>query len=173
MTEEEVEEKEEDRRVSLGERGEDERRPIAPFASISNEASLANIYTDLYAAAPEEEADLLGTGVATRERHLDGHRHDTRLQAAVERAYEVNGVVVGVDEGDPVAGLEAALAHHSTQRLVQQRIRYLVGATQQFPVRQRHAELAVRIEDRCCRRLVRGRTVPVGQFTQISFSLLG
>ena len=116
--------------------------------------------THLNAAAAEQESDLLWSGVAARERHLDWHGHDAGLEAAVERADEVDGVVVRVDEGDAVAGLQAALADDATQRLVQQRVRDLVRAAEQLAVGQRHAHLAVRVQDRRRWRFVRRRAVP-------------
>lgn len=82
-------------------------------------------------AGAEQEADLLQARVAPRERHLDGHGHDARLQAAVQRAHEVDRVVVRVHERHPVARLYRIVAGQRTaatalrrERLVQYRVSY-------------------------------------------------
>ena len=45
----------------------------------------------------------------SRDRDFDGYWNDTGHDAAVEGAHEVEGIVVGVHEGDPVAGLDVDL----------------------------------------------------------------
>lgn len=63
----------------------------------------------LDSAASQEETDLLGARVATCQRYLNRHWHDTGLQAAIKGAHEADRVVVRVNEGDSVTGFQATI----------------------------------------------------------------
>ena len=64
------------------------------------------------------------------ERNFDGNRDDAGVKASVERADESNGVVVGKDERDAIARLDAHLRLGA--QLVQQGVRYLIRPALQF-----------------------------------------
>lgn len=92
----------------------------------------------LDAAAAQQEADLLRTGVPAGQRHLDGHGHDAGERAAVERAQEVQRVAVRVDQSHTVAVFQtfaAAAAGAFDQRPVEQRVGYFVRSAEEFACR--------------------------------------
>lgn len=63
----------------------------------------------LNSTASQKETDLLGTRVATSQRYLNRHWHDTGLQAAVKSAHEADRVIVWINEGNSVAGFQATI----------------------------------------------------------------
>ena len=87
-------------------------------------------------AAAQQEADLLWSGVATRDRHLDRYGHSSGHDAPVERTQEAQRVVVRVDEGYAVARLDAAHGVRSEPDSVQQCVSDLVRAAQKFAWKQ-------------------------------------
>lgn len=93
---------------------------------------------------------MLGSGVAARERDFDGHGNDAGLEAAVEGADEADRVVVGIDQGDAIAGFQAAISR-SAQIFVEQRVGYFLRSAHQFAVRQRHARFTIGVQDCRCR----------------------
>lgn len=66
--------------------------------------------SDLNAATPEQETDLQGTSVPSSDGYFDGDGYDSSLQASVKSAQKVDGIVVWIDQGDPVAGFQAGVA---------------------------------------------------------------
>ena len=64
----------------------------------------------------------------SRDWHFDGHGHDPGHDTSVEGADEVEGVVVGVDEGNPVAGFHVHLGRFEPDA-VEEGIRDFLRAT--------------------------------------------
>lgn len=64
----------------------------------------------LNATRAQQEADLLRSSVASRQRHFDGNGHNAGVQTTVKGANETNGVAVGIDQGNPIAGFDARTA---------------------------------------------------------------
>lgn len=64
----------------------------------------------LYSTGSEEEPDLLEPRVPPGQRHLYRHGYSSGLQASVERAHEVDRIVVGVHKGHPIAGLNGVVS---------------------------------------------------------------
>lgn len=58
------------------------------------------------AAGAKQETDLLQSRVSASQRNLNGNRHHTSLQAPVERAHKVDGVVVRIHQGHAVPWLD-------------------------------------------------------------------
>ena len=56
----------------------------------------------------QQEANLLRSGVPASDGDLDGHRDGAGHDAPVKCAEEAEGVVVGVDQGHAVTGLDTA-----------------------------------------------------------------